>query len=64
MADKHDPFRVVENTYHGRGDTLDKAIEDAWEKAKGGGPATFRIVDIYFAAENPIREYSVIIGHI
>ena len=64
MADKHDPFSVVENTHHGVGKTLDAAFEDAWEqaKAKGAKPGVFRIVDMYFAAENPIREYSVVIA--
>ena len=64
MIDRHDPFRRVENTFHGAGTTLDEAIEDAWAhaKEKGAMPGTYRVVDIYFAAENPIREYSVVIG--
>jgi hypothetical protein len=63
MSEKHDPFRLAENTFHGAGESLDKAIEDAWEHAKEkGAKGTFRIVDMYFAADNPIREYSVVIG--
>ncbi|HLX18749.1 MAG TPA: hypothetical protein VKR23_01240 [Gaiellaceae bacterium] len=64
MADKHDPFELAENTYHGAGKTLDDAFHDAWEqaKAKGAAPGTYRVVDIYFATENPIREYSIVIG--
>ena len=64
MADRHDPFRRVENTFHGAGKTLQEAIDDAWAQAKerGAGPGTYRVVDIYFAAENPIREYSIVIG--
>jgi hypothetical protein len=64
MADKKDPFASVSTTWHGRGFNLEKAIENAWEQAKGSGPGTFRILDISFAADNPITEYSVIIGHI
>ncbi|MFL5911105.1 MAG: hypothetical protein ACJ768_11105 [Gaiellaceae bacterium] len=62
MAKDHDPFKILDNTFTGRGHTFEKAIESAWEQAKESGPGTFRIVDIYFAAENPISEYSVIIG--
>jgi hypothetical protein len=64
MADKHDPFSLAESTYHGAGKTLQEAFEDAWVQAKekGAGPGTYRVTDIYFAAENPIREYSVVIG--
>jgi hypothetical protein len=64
MADKHDRFRVAETAYHGAGKTLEAAFEDAWAQAKekGAGPGTYRVVDIYFAAENPIREYGVVIG--
>jgi len=63
MADKRDPFRLAESTFHGRGKTLEQAIEAAWAQAKEQGPGsgTYRIVDIYFAAENPIREYGVVI---
>jgi hypothetical protein len=64
MADHKDRFTFVEKTFAGRGETLQAAIEAAWQEAKGGGPGTFRIVDIYFAANNPITEYSVIIGRI
>ncbi|HEX3056571.1 MAG TPA: hypothetical protein VHP82_10575 [Gaiellaceae bacterium] len=64
MSDKHDPFRLAESTYHGAGKTLEAALDDAWAHAKGKGaaPGTYRVVDIFFAAENPIREYSVVIG--
>lgn len=66
MADKKEPFSSIATTWHGRGVNLDKAIESAWEAAKraGADPGTYRILDISFAAENPITEYSVIIGHI
>lgn len=61
--DRHDPFRLLESTFHGAGKTLEEAIEDAWSQAKErGAKGTFRIVDVYFAADNPIREYSVVIG--
>jgi hypothetical protein len=64
MAYKHDPFSLAESTYHGAGKTLEAAFENAWEqaKAKGAGAGTYRIVDMYFAAENPIREYGVVIS--
>jgi len=63
MAGKHDPFSRVESTFHGAGETLEKALEDAWKQAEPKvGPGVFRIVDMYFSAENPIREYSVVIG--
>jgi hypothetical protein len=66
MAEKHDhdPFKLADNTYHGAGDSLDAAFKDAWTnaKGKGAGPGTYRVVDIYFSADNPIREYSVVIG--
>lgn len=66
MADRKQPFASIANTWHGQGVTLDEAIESAWEAAKKAGarPGTYRILDISFAAENPISEYSVIIGHI
>lgn len=66
MADKKDRFASIESTWHGQGATLEKAIESAWAAAKGSGqdPGTYRILDISFAAENPISEYSIIIGHI
>jgi hypothetical protein len=66
MAEKKEPFAHIAATWHGHGNTLDKAIEAAWEQAKGSGagPGTYRLLDISFAAENPITEYSVIIGHI
>jgi hypothetical protein len=64
MADKHDPFSRVENTFRGAGKTLEAAFEDAWDQAKksGAGPGVFRLVDLYFSADNPIREYSIVIG--
>lgn len=62
MAKKNDPFARAENTYHGAGKTLEAALENAWEQAKDKGPGVFRVVDIYFSADNPIREYSVVIG--
>jgi hypothetical protein len=66
MADERKPFASIATTWHGQGVDLDKAIESAWHAAKesGAGPGTYRILDISFAAENPITEYSVIIGHI
>ena len=66
MADKKQPFANIASTWHGQGINLDKAVEAAWEAAKkdGAGPGTYRLLDISFAAENPITEYSVIIGHI
>jgi hypothetical protein len=63
MAEHHDPLKATENSWRGRGDSLDKAIEDAWNEAKkGGGPKALRVVDIYIAGNNPITEYSVIVG--
>jgi len=66
MADKKQPFASIANTWHGQGIDIDKAIDAAWQEAKksGAGPGTYRILDISFAAENPITEYSVLIGHI
>jgi hypothetical protein len=66
MADGKHLFEHISETWHGQGKTLDAAIESAWEtaKGKGAGPGTYRILDISFAAENPITEYSIIIGHI
>ena len=60
------PFASTATTWNGQGATLDQAIESAWESAKGNGqaPGTYRLLDISFATENPITEYSVIIGHI
>lgn len=47
----------------GPGCNLQKAIDDAWEQAKGGGaPADLRIVDIQVTGNNPITEYTVILG--
>jgi len=64
MAEKHDPFALAEKTFHGAGKTLEEAIADAWEHAKErrADPGIYRVVDIYLATENPIREYSVVIG--
>jgi len=66
VAESKDRFAHLAETWHGEGKTLQAAIEQAWEAAKGKGarPGTYRILDISFAAENPISEYSVIIGHI
>jgi hypothetical protein len=67
MADKKEPlFASISGTWHGHGLTLDKAIENAWDEAKGSGqgPGLYRVLDISFAADNPISEYSIIIGHI
>lgn len=69
MADKKEPtgtFASISTTWHGQATTLEKAIEKAWEAAKADhqGPGNYRILDLSFAAENPISEYSVIIGHI
>jgi hypothetical protein len=63
VAEKQpDPFNLKEQTFVGAGRTLQAALESAWAQAKE--PGTYRVVDIYFAAENPITEYSVVIGHI
>lgn len=65
MADKHKPMHFAATTnFRGNGKTLEAAIENAWEVAKdnGASPGDFRLVDIGFNAENPIREYSVVIG--
>jgi len=70
-ADKDDPLKFTEVTFRGRSfrkddraPTLEEAIENAWEVAKRNGqsPGTFRVLDISFAADNPISEYSIIIG--
>ncbi len=65
MAEKHDPFALAENTFHGAGKTIEEAIADAWghAKEKRAEPGVYRVVDIYLATENPIREYSVLIGN-
>ena len=66
MAEQKNPFASISTTWHGKGDDLETAMKDAWEAAKKGGaaPGVYRILDISFAADNPITEYSVIIGHI
>lgn len=66
MAEKKGPFARLADTWHGQGPSLQAAMEKAWEEAKanGAGAGTYRVLDISFAAENPITEYSVIIGHI
>ena len=60
------------HSYHGRSErkpdgtppSLDDAIADAWENAKGkhaqGG--WYSVHDIKIQTENPIRAYSVVIG--
>ncbi|HLY93855.1 MAG TPA: hypothetical protein VKP14_03325 [Gaiellaceae bacterium] len=48
--------------WHGNSrENLQKAIEAAWEAAKGdaGSPATMQVSEITFTGENPISEYSV-----
>jgi hypothetical protein len=67
MAEHHDPLKATEDTWRGRSTGADAnlaaAIKDAWNEAKkGGGPDTLRVVDIYIAGNNPITEYSVIVG--
>lgn len=66
MADKKQPFTSIATTWHGQGEHLEDAMKDAWEAAKkaGAAPGNYRILDISFAAENPITEYSILIGHI
>ena len=46
------------------GASLQKAIEDAWEKAKGDGApeGTYVVQKIEIEATNPIHAYVVIIG--
>ncbi|HEY2542507.1 MAG TPA: hypothetical protein VGH92_05590 [Gaiellaceae bacterium] len=65
MAEKHMPKHFTATTnFRGNGETLEAAIENAWQVAKESGarPGDFRLVDIGFNANNPIREYSVVIG--
>ncbi|HKT43831.1 MAG TPA: hypothetical protein VJQ85_03455 [Gaiellaceae bacterium] len=67
MAKEHDPLKVVEGAWRGRSqNSLQEAIEDSWEQAKAAGaqPGNFQVTGIYFNADNPISEYSVVIGHI
>ena len=50
--------------WHGKSDqSLQKAIEAAWEAAKGeaGSPATMVVDEITFTGKNPISDYSVVI---
>jgi hypothetical protein len=44
--------------------TLEGAIEDAWNASQKdqNPPATIRITDILVSGNNPITEYSVIVG--
>jgi hypothetical protein len=48
----------------GPGSNLQKALEDAWDQAKGGNaPAGKYVVDsIQIETENPIRSYIVVIS--
>jgi hypothetical protein len=53
--------------WHGHAhESLQKAIEDAWEDVKRNPgqdpPTTLRVTDIFFTGSNPISEYSVIVA--
>lgn len=48
--------------YHGKGEKLKDALEDAWQKAKDdGAPAGTYNVELKIETENPIRGYIVVI---
>lgn len=51
-------------TFTANGDTVEQAAERAWDKAKKAGHKAgwYQIVSIYFYADNPIRDYKVVIG--
>lgn len=61
-----DKFAPITPTFQGAAGTLEGAIKKAWDNAhhEKSPPGLYRILDISFHAENPITEYSVIIGHI
>jgi hypothetical protein len=42
----------------GRGETLEQALEDAYEKGKDRGRC-FRVVEIQFCGTNPISDFKV-----
>jgi hypothetical protein len=54
----------IEGGIPGYGRTLDEAIADAYDNAKGAGfgPDWYAIEAVYVLIENPIREYKVVIS--
>jgi hypothetical protein len=48
----------------GAGPTLEKAIDNAYQEARGNqtGRKTYRVAHIYVSGDNPISEYTVIIA--
>jgi hypothetical protein len=48
----------------GAGATLEKAIDNAYQNARGNqtGRKTFRVAHIYVSGDNPISEYTVIVA--
>lgn len=54
----------AEETWRGRGKSLEEAVDDGWQRAAHAGAAagTYRVVDLLVVAENPISEYRIALG--
>jgi hypothetical protein len=50
-----------EHDYTGSGRTLEDAIEQAYEKAKGSGKHVFHVEHIFVAGDNPLSGYAVVL---
>lgn len=47
--------------FTGEGDTLEKALNDAYEKGKASGKV-FRVQEIFIRGDNPLSGYGVVIS--
>jgi hypothetical protein len=52
------------DSYEGHGDTYEKALHDAYDKAKkhGHGPGWYTVVETHVKFENPISDYRIVIS--
>jgi hypothetical protein len=50
-----------EQDYTGTGRTLEDAIDDAYEKAKGSGNHVFHVEHIFVRGDNPLSGYAVVL---
>jgi hypothetical protein len=50
-----------EHDYSGTGRTLEDALEDAYEKAKGSGKHVFHVEHVFVTGDNPLSGYAVVL---
>jgi hypothetical protein len=51
-----------EQEYTGSGDTVEKALENAYDNAKASGKHVFHVNHIFIRGDNPLSGYGVVIS--